>query len=112
MHSDLCIYLDIYSFMPIHTQIQSFPLRLLLTFRLFLVLVCIAIESISVYFVAMISGIFIGIGMIVLLLTNIARTIHRIQLIEQTRHQKELDIEKKEKQKNNASNDAVSIYND
>ena len=37
--------------------------------------------------------------MIILLFTNIARTIHRIQLIEQTRHQKELDIEKKENKK-------------
>ena len=66
---------------------------------LFLVLVCIAIESISVYFVSMISGIFIGIGMIILLLTNIVRTIHRIQQVEMNRHQKELDIEKKENKK-------------
>lgn len=86
----LCQYIRKYS----HSRSDYF-----LLFGLFLVLVCIAIESISVYFVAMISGIFIGIGMIVLLLTNIARTIHRIQLIEQTRHQKELDIEKKENKK-------------
>ena len=88
----LCQYIRKYS----HSRSDYF-----LLFGLFLVLVCIAIESISVYFVAMISGIFIGIGMIVLLLTNIARTIHRIQLIEQTRHQKELDIEKKENKKMN-----------
>lgn len=86
----LCQYIRKYS----HSRSDYF-----LLFGLFLVLVCIAIESISVYFVAMISGIFIGIGMIVLLLTNIVRTIHRIQLIEQTRHQKELDIEKKENKK-------------
>lgn len=86
----LCQYIRKYN----HSRSDYF-----LLFGLFLVLVCIAIESISVYFVAMISGIFIGIGMIVLLLTNIARTIHRIQLIEQTRHQKELDIEKKENKK-------------
>ena len=41
------------------------------------VLVCVAIESVSVYFVATISGIFIGIGMIILLFTNIFRTIRK-----------------------------------
>lgn len=42
----------------------------ILLIGLFLVLVCVAIESVSVYFVATISGIFIGIGMIILLFTN------------------------------------------
>ena len=66
---------------------------------LFLVLVCVAIESVSVYFVATISGIFIGIGMIILLFTNIIRTIQKIHIIEENRHQTELEIEKKENKK-------------
>ena len=40
-----------------------------------------------------------GIGMIILLLANIVRTIHKIHVVEQTRHQKELEIEKKENKK-------------
>lgn len=71
----------------------------LLLIGLFLVLVCVAIESVSVYFVATISGIFIGIGMIILLFTNIIRTIQKIHIIEENRHQTELEIEKKENKK-------------
>mgnify|MGYP000293788633 CR=1 FL=1 len=50
----------------------------ILLIGLFIVLVCVAIESVSVYFVATISGIFIGIAMIILLFTNIVRTIQKI----------------------------------
>ena len=71
----------------------------ILLIGLFLVLVCVAIESVSVYFVATISGIFIGIGMIILLFTNIIRTIQKIHIIEENRHQTELEIEKKENKK-------------
>lgn len=71
----------------------------ILLIGLFLVLVCVAIESVSVYFVATISGIFIGIGMIILLFTNIIRTIQKIHIIEEKRHQTELEIEKKENKK-------------
>lgn len=71
----------------------------ILLIGLFLVLVCVAIESVSVYFVATISGIFIGIGMIILLFTNIFRTIQKIHIIEEKRHQTELEIEKKENKK-------------
>lgn len=81
----------------------------ILLIGLFLVLVCVAIESVSVYFVATISGIFIGIGMIILLFTNIIRTIQKIHIIEENRHQTELEIEKKEK-KNNTSNDGIPFY--
>lgn len=82
----------------------------ILLIGLFLVLVCVAIESVSVYFVATISGIFIGIGMIILLFTNIFRTIRKIQIIEEKRHQTELEIEKKESKKNNTSNDGIPFY--
>ena len=71
----------------------------ILLIGLFLVLVCVAIESVSVYFVATISGIFIGIGMIILLFTNIVRTIQKIHMVEEKRHQLELEIEKKENKK-------------
>ena len=92
------ILVFIHLFQYIHSKSKSHSDYFLL-FGLFLVLVCVAIESVSVYFVAMVSGIFIGIGMIILLLTNIVRTIRKIQLVEQSRHQKELDIEKKENKK-------------
>ena len=71
----------------------------ILLIGLFLVLLCVAIESVSVYFVATISGIFIGIGMIILLFTNIFRTIQKIHMVEEKRHHLELEIEKKESKK-------------
>lgn len=71
----------------------------ILLIGLFLVLVCVAIESVSVYFVATISGIFIGIGMIILLFTNIVRTIQKIHMVEEKRHHLELEIEKKQNKK-------------
>lgn len=82
----------------------------ILLIGLFIVLVCVAIESVSVYFVATISGIFIGIGMIILLFTNIVRTIQKIHIVEEKHHQLELEIEKKEN-KNNTSNDGIPLYN-
>lgn len=71
----------------------------ILLIGLFLVLVCVAIESVSVYFVATISGLFIGIGMIILLFTNIVRTIQKIHMVEEKRHHLELEIEKKQNKK-------------
>lgn len=71
----------------------------ILLIGLFLVLLCVAIESVSVYFVATISGIFIGIGMIILLFTNIVRTIQKIHMVEEKRHHLELEIEKKQNKK-------------
>lgn len=67
----------------------------ILLIGLFLVLVFVAIESVSVYFVATISGIFIGIGMIILLFTNIIRTIQKIHIIEENRHQTLLQLKPK-----------------
>lgn len=92
----IMVFIHLYQY--IHSTSKSRSDYFLL-FGLFLVLICIAIEGISVYFVTMISGIFIGIGMIILLLANIVRTIHKIHVVEQTRHQKELEIEKKENKK-------------
>lgn len=92
----IMVFIHLYQYIHSSTKSRS---DYLLLFGLFLVLICIAIEGISVYFVTMISGIFIGIGMIILLLANIVRTIHKIHVVEQTRHQKELEIEKKENKK-------------
>ena len=92
----IMVFIHLYQYIHSSTKSRS---DYLLLFGLFLVLICIAIEGISVYFVTMISGIFIRIGMIILLLANIVHTIHKIHVVEQTRHQKELDIEKKENKK-------------
>ena len=41
-------------------------------------MLCVLIESLSTYFVVSISGIFIGIGMTILLVLNLVKTIHDI----------------------------------
>ena len=69
--------------------------RLLLV-GLLLIMVCVTIESASVYFVTSVSGIFTGIGMIILLFVNVVRTVRGIQHMEDMRQQQEL--ERKQKQ--------------
>ena len=69
--------------------------RLLLV-GLLLIMVCVTIESASVYFVTSVSGIFTGIGMIILLFVNVFRTVRGIQHMEDMRQQQEL--ERKQKQ--------------
>ena len=49
------------------------------------------IESLSTYFVVSISGIFIGIGMTILLILNLIKTIHDIQAMERGRQKIEMD---------------------
>lgn len=66
-----------------------------------LVLLCVAAECVSVYFVTSLSGLFIGIGMLILLFVNIVRTLRSIQHIENTRQQ--LELEHKQKQTENLS---------
>lgn len=61
-----------------------------------LILLCVAAECVSVYFVTSLSGLFIGIGMLLLLFVNIVRTLRSIQHIENERQQQEL--ERKQKQ--------------
>lgn len=67
----------------------------LLLFGLFLVLVCFIIESISVYFITFITGVFIGLGMLFLLFINILRTVFNIQHIEANRQKEEIEKEQK-----------------
>ena len=62
----------------------------LLLLGLLLTLLCVAAESASVYFVTSMSGLFIGIGMLILLFVNIVRTLRNIQLLEAEHQQQEL----------------------
>lgn len=59
-------------------------------------IICIAIEGISVYFVTTVSGLFIGVGMIILLFVNILRTIMNLQELENQR--RKVEIEKNKRQ--------------
>lgn len=54
-------------------------------------MICVLIESVSAYFVVSISGIFIGIGMTVLLVLNLVKTIRDIQAMESRRQKIEMD---------------------
>lgn len=68
----------------------------ILLLGLLISMVCVSAESISVYFVTSLSGLFLGIGMLILLFTNLLRTIRNIIDIETSRQQQEM--EKKQKQ--------------
>ena len=69
--------------------------RLLLT-GLAAVSISAFIEGMSVYFVVSLSGIFIGIGMIILLFVNVLHTIRNVQLIEEKRRQNELETRRQQ----------------
>lgn len=68
----------------------------ILLLGLLISMVCVSAESISVYFVTSLSGLFLGIGMLILLFINLLRTIRNIIDIETSRQQQEM--EKKQKQ--------------
>ena len=57
---------------------------------LIIAMLAIAIESISTYFVVLISGLFIGVSMLILLFINIIRTIKNVHTIEMHRQKEEL----------------------
>ena len=63
---------------------------------LFVAVASVVVESLAVYFVVSISGIFIGIGMLVLFFVNLVRTISQVRDLEHTRQQQE--IRKRRKQ--------------
>lgn len=54
-------------------------------------LVSALIEMVSVYFVVTISGLFIGIGLLILLFLNIIRTVRSVRNLERLRQKKELE---------------------
>ena len=71
----------------------------ILLLGLLVAILCICIEGISVYFVVSLSGLFIGIGMLILLFVNIVRTIENVQAMEHQRHQQELEKRRKQTEK-------------
>lgn len=62
----------------------------LVIFGLLVSMISILIETISVYFVVSISGIFIGIGMLILLFVNILRTMKHVHSLENKRQEEEM----------------------
>ena len=70
----------------------------LLLLGLLAAIICISIEAISVYFVTSISGLFIGIGMIILLFVNIIRTLRNLQDMEL--HRQKIEVEKANSKQN------------
>lgn len=63
---------------------------------LFVAVASVVVESLAVYFVVSISGIFIGIGMLVLFFVNLIRTISQVRDLEHTRQQQELRKRRKQ----------------
>lgn len=61
--------------------------------------VSVMIEGISTYFVVSLSGIFVGIGMIILFSLNVLRTAENIHMIELQRQKKELAKRKRQMEK-------------
>ena len=66
---------------------------------LIIAMLAIAIESISTYFVVLISGLFIGGSMLILLFINIIRTIKNVHTIEMHRQKEELLKRKRQMEK-------------
>ena len=66
---------------------------------LIIAMLAIAIESISTYFVVLISGLFIGVSMLILLFINIIRTIKNVHTIEMHRQKEELLKRKRQMEK-------------
>lgn len=62
-------------------------------------MVSVAIEAVSVYFVVTMSGVFIGIGLMVLLFVNVIRTIRNIRIMEERRQQKEIEKRRRQSEK-------------
>ena len=62
----------------------------LLLLGLLLAILCVLIESVSVYYVVLISGLFVSAGMLILFFVNILRTIKNVQNMEQQRREAEI----------------------
>ena len=63
------------------------------------VFITVAIETASTYYMVTISGIFLGIGLLILLFINILRTIARIRNLELERRQKEMHRRREQMEK-------------
>ncbi len=66
---------------------------------LIVVFITVAIETASTYYMVTISGIFLGIGLLILLFINILRTIARIRNLELERRQKEMHRRREQMEK-------------
>ena len=53
-------------------------------------ILCIAVETTSAYFVTLMSGLFVGAGMLILLFVNIVRAIKNVHDMELKRQQSEI----------------------
>ena len=65
-------------------------------------ILCIAVEATSAYFVTLMSGLFVGAGMLILLFVNIVRAIKNVQDMELKRQQIEI-------RKNQEQNEKMSL---
>lgn len=69
---------------------------LLIVIGLMIAMVLACVEVISVYFVVSISGLFIGIGLLVLLFFNVVKTVKDIRDLENKRHAEQVEKRKKQ----------------
>ena len=90
----ILVVVFIHLFIYMHSSRRKSDRLLLL--GLLAAIICISIEAISVYFVTSISGLFIGIGMIILLFANIIRTLRNLQDMEL--HRQKIEVEKSKQQ--------------
>lgn len=61
--------------------------------------ISVVIEALSTYFVVSLSGVFVGIGMLILLSINVLRTARNIHTLEMNRQEKELRRRRKQMEK-------------
>lgn len=66
---------------------------------LIVIFITVVIETIATYYMVTISGIFLGIGLLILLFINILRTIARIRNLELERRQKEMHRRREQMEK-------------
>ena len=71
----------------------------LVLFGILVAMSAILIEMVSVYYVVMVSGVFIGIGLIVLLFVNIIQTMKKVREIERDRQREEAQKLKRQTEK-------------
>lgn len=77
----------------LHGGLRDYHLALV---GLVIALVSALIEMVSVYFVVTISGLFIGIGLVILLSLNIIRTVRSVRNLERLRQKKELESRRRQ----------------
>ena len=66
---------------------------------LIVIFITVVIETIATYYVVTLSGIFLGIGLLILLFLNILRTIARVRNLELERRQKEMHLRREQMEK-------------